>query len=261
MDDQSCGFAGNSDIYGLGIPLGLYLQWVSAVHSKRYLASPESILELTRTDTVFLLAISIATAVLSSGSIGEPRAVEILIMLHIFFGDIYIVWYDKDVRINHENRQSTAGVTLRITMITCMSVLGVWFWFTGLDKFVPAPCASFAFLFARVALDGRARIFYKVASVINMAFWGATSLLTVCSTIVSLLRLIYKLALAFGLTLRHLKLQTTSDRTRDFSRDHSDSHVRYRLTKIISMLFTPIEKRKLPYTESSWWYVISILDR
>ena len=90
----NCGFPGNSDAYGLGIRLGIYLQWTSALISKHYLvASNAQILrELLDVNTIFCLAIFIATALLSTQSDSHgARGAEILIMLHIYFGNTYII--------------------------------------------------------------------------------------------------------------------------------------------------------------------------
>jgi len=94
--DVACGFEGSSDIYGLGIRLGVCFQWVSAIISKKFLASSnlEIMHDLVTVNTIFSLAIFIATALLTIGGFGTAHGVEILILLHIYFGSVYIVMYD-----------------------------------------------------------------------------------------------------------------------------------------------------------------------
>ena len=181
--DQACGFAGNGDIYGLGIRLGVYLQWLASILQKRYMVRENTGLqrELLDANSIFCLSIFVATILLSSGSVGPVHGVEILIMLHIFFGSTYIISYDYIIR----NRQKAAvtyyGVLVLIAMTCGMSAYATWFWFSGLDRLPATSCGDFAFLFAKVALRGRARTFFKIITIVNIALWGSGTLLLLLS--------------------------------------------------------------------------------
>ena len=109
--NQSCGFAGNSDIYGLGIRLGVYFQWVASMLSKRYLtaSSPELLRELLDANTIFSLSIFIATALLTTGSLGTVHGAEILIMLHIYFGEYLYRFLRTASERNSRNRNHLLG--------------------------------------------------------------------------------------------------------------------------------------------------------
>jgi hypothetical protein len=126
----ACGFTGNPDIYGLGIRLGIYFQWIAAIISKCFDASPEAIRELMEVDAIFLLAILIATLLLSASS---TYAVEVLIMLHFFFGDVYTVYYDSSMVFGGTSTISVWSITFRSLMHTTMAAYAVWFWFPGLE--------------------------------------------------------------------------------------------------------------------------------
>ncbi|KAG8529325.1 uncharacterized protein KY384_005961 [Bacidia gigantensis] len=175
---QRCGFVGNSDIYGLGIRLGTYLQWVAALISKQYLATSraEVLRELLDVNNIFCLAIFVATLLLqtqgASNSNGPTRAIEILIMLHIFFGNTYIVSYEQLLKGKHLGSQTFLGITFMTLITAAMSSYAIYFWFFGLKYFPATGCSTFAFLFAKVDLFGPARTFFKIAAVLNMIPWG-----------------------------------------------------------------------------------------
>lgn len=173
--DQDCRFAGNSDIYGFGIRLGIYLQWVASILSKVFLVSesPGVLRDVVDANTIFSIAIFIATALLTTGILGNVHAVEILILLHIYFGSTYIVFFDT---LQHAEATETGltfwAQTVMIYITTGMSIYSLWFWFHGLDGLLSPQCDSFAFLFAQVNVQGPARTFFKIMAVVNMAVWG-----------------------------------------------------------------------------------------
>ena len=177
--EQTCGFQGNGDIYGLGIRVGIYLQWLASILQKQFLVRVNLGLQrdLLDANSIFCLAIFVATILLSTGPVGPVYRVEVLIMLHIFFGSTYIVSYDHLIRDKRKKSVTVYGIAV-LLYITCgMSAYAIWFWFGGLDGLLAAECGDYAFLFAKVALAGRARIFFEVAAVFNMVLWGVGGLL------------------------------------------------------------------------------------
>ncbi|KAL9637308.1 MAG: hypothetical protein Q9164_002270 [Protoblastenia rupestris] len=194
---QTCGFTGNSDIYGLGIRLGIYLQWIAALISKRYLVSSRSeiLRELLDVNTIFSLAIFIATVILPT----EAQGVEVLIMLHFYFGNTYIISYEQLLRGRHAQGLTFFGTLATISITTGMSAYAIYYWFHGLDLLSGTGCGSFAFLFAKVRLEGRARTFFKLAAVVNMIVWGTGFLLLSCYAVPWLL------AGLFGITVHNTK--------------------------------------------------------
>lgn len=77
------GFAGNSDLYGLGIRLGIYLQWISSLLTNSLL--PTTVSDLLDTNSIFLFAVFIAIAV-ATNLPGGLHPVEAFIMLQLCFG-------------------------------------------------------------------------------------------------------------------------------------------------------------------------------
>jgi hypothetical protein len=82
MNDPCPNFEGNSDFYGLGIRIGIYLQWFSSWISNS--VNPSAAATNHDTNTVFLCAILIATAVASAD--GSLQLVEKYILLLLSSG-------------------------------------------------------------------------------------------------------------------------------------------------------------------------------
>lgn len=84
LTNASCGYVGNSDIYGLGIHVGIYLQWVAGILSKAFLEE-EDMHDIFNESSIFLITIFVAIILLITNFIEDTHNVNTLIMLHIFF--------------------------------------------------------------------------------------------------------------------------------------------------------------------------------
>lgn len=96
-------FEGNSDFYGLGIRIGVYLQWISAWIS--LLLDPESAQSTFGSNSIFVFAIAIATVIAARSG---AAAIEMYLMLQFMLG----------------------------FFITTLSTLGVRLWFLSPDRLV-----------------------------------------------------------------------------------------------------------------------------
>jgi hypothetical protein len=160
LRDTVCSIPGNPDIYGLGIRLGLYLLWIATIFT--YECLEDEISNAIDTNLIFFFSISIATFVLSTQS-PKPYAEEVYILLVLFFGGFWSLAFPSKF-----GSFSIFGINVRLYLCAAMASYAIWFWFDGMDSFRQQPCGSQAFLFAKVALFGRARIFFKIASVISL---------------------------------------------------------------------------------------------
>lgn len=79
MTDSRCTWQGNSDIYGLGIRIGLYLQWIATVIATAFV--PDQMLGTTTANTVFVI-FSVATLALCGAAADTPKA-DMAIVLNI----------------------------------------------------------------------------------------------------------------------------------------------------------------------------------
>jgi hypothetical protein len=84
MNDPCPNFEGNSDFYGLGIRIGVYLQWFSSWISNS--VNPDAAATNHDTNTIFLCAILIATAVaFADGSLQLAEKYVLLLLSSGFF--------------------------------------------------------------------------------------------------------------------------------------------------------------------------------
>ena len=83
------GFAGNPDIYGLGVRLGIYLQWLSCLLANHRL--PDTRSALAQAYMIFLTAICAAVVVMPVQSTCT-FAIEIVILYYMFYGGCLCVF-------------------------------------------------------------------------------------------------------------------------------------------------------------------------
>ena len=195
-----CSLEGNSDVYGLGIRLGVYLQWlVSHIANRAYYARG-SIGNLLDTNTVFLSALLVATSLLSIRK-DETYAVEIAISLYLMWGTLGSVFSIRGYRTILAPKDkfhmpfSLLGAQMRANLCLAVSSFSIWFWFAGAKSLKATSCVPYVFFFARVHLLGWARIIYQIASVASALYSGwyillsfpalVVGMLNVCSSLVA----------------------------------------------------------------------------
>lgn len=162
--DVECGIPGNPDIYGLGIRLGLYMLWIATMFTYEFL--DDEVSNALDTNLIFFFSIGVATFVLSSQT-PKPYVEEIYILLCIFFGGFWSLAFPNSIA-----SFSMFGMSIRCYLMAGMASYAIWYWFTGMDALRRQPCGSHVFLFAKVDLFGRARTFFKVASILNILVPG-----------------------------------------------------------------------------------------
>ena len=115
---DTCGadISGNSDLYGLGIRVGVYLQWISSLLTNVLI--PAEVSDSLDTNSIFLFAVFIAIANASTTS-PALRPAEAFIMLQLCFGYLLSV-------------VSVSG--LRVTLLSDPHGLHPDLWLTKLRK-------------------------------------------------------------------------------------------------------------------------------
>lgn len=176
-----CHIEGNADFYGLGIRIGIYLQWIASLLANRYV--PDAVRNLLITNTIFLLAVSIVAA--QSTSAKTLRKAEALTLQHLCFGflfSILTIWgYRVRAKIKSKVGFSLAETSFRLVLSAAICSYGVWFWFVGNKTLSDETCSTVTFVLAKVDTLGPVRYFYQVQSVLLVATYG-TLLLRHCFT-------------------------------------------------------------------------------
>ncbi|KAM0667931.1 hypothetical protein ACQRIT_002783 [Beauveria bassiana] len=178
---DGCGYDGNSDLYGVGVRVGLYAQWVAMLLSTVF--EPRSEAGLRTTNLIIQLAVFIglctesvgATTTSTSGL--HPSAA--VITQFLLCGSLSSVTGDG---VGH--LRSISGVA-RLFFYTALSAYGCWFWFAGIDAMrrrrdgvadgaasapapTLAPCTSEVAFFGRTSFDGWFRVLGKILSVLGL---------------------------------------------------------------------------------------------
>lgn len=170
--DASCGsYNGNSDLYGVGVRVGLYAQWVATLLSTVF--EPRSEAGLRTTNLIIQLAVFIglctesaaATTTTTTTTMTDPHPhpSAAVITQFLLCGSLSSVTGDG---VSH--LRSLSGVA-RLFFYTAFSAYGCWFWFTGVDvmRAQDGGCPEVAF-FGRASFDGWFRVLGKVLAVIGL---------------------------------------------------------------------------------------------
>lgn len=168
---MACGFAGNSDIFGIGIRVGYYTQ-ILAVWFSNYFYFQEA-RALRAVNNLFLLALIIVGSLyfINAQSTYVVHAF-LLLQVGIVIG---LVGITETARYTTKYREtSRERLLLRMTIMIFGAMFNVCFWWKGLDVMLPTPCGTYAFYFWRVGFYGWLRTVMKVQSLFA-ATWTAPS--------------------------------------------------------------------------------------
>ena len=134
---MACGFAGNSDIFGIGIRIGYYTQ-VLAVWFSNYFYFQEAKV-LRAVNNLFLLALIIVGFVYFVNA-QSTYVVHAFLLLQIGIV-IGLVGITETARYATKYREtSRERLLLRMTIMIFGASFNVFFWWKGLDVMLPTPC-------------------------------------------------------------------------------------------------------------------------
>ncbi|KAK4244751.1 hypothetical protein C7999DRAFT_17022 [Corynascus novoguineensis] len=179
--NDQCGFDGNGDLYGLGVRLGIYLQWSTSVLADNL---HEPAIETTReANMTFQLAMLAGLILITVRSDMETKTIEGYIALLFCFASAWIASLQgysaaKARYTGAEDRSGGLSIAgdvrgqggLLLSTATC--AYGLWFLFVGLDKLPRTACPETIFFFAPVKAFGWYRSLAKavfIASLIGSA--------------------------------------------------------------------------------------------
>ncbi|ATY63994.1 hypothetical protein A9K55_004412 [Cordyceps militaris] len=161
--DDGCSYDGNSDLYGVGVRVGLYAQWVATLLATVF--EPRSENGLRTTNLIIQLAVFIGLCTESTRATSTTglHASAAVITQFLLCGSLSSVTGDG---ISHLRTLSGAA---RLFFYTAFSAYGCWFWFVGVDVMRDdgGGCAEVAF-FARTSFDGWFRVLGKVLAALGL---------------------------------------------------------------------------------------------
>ncbi|KAK3358163.1 hypothetical protein B0T25DRAFT_177344 [Lasiosphaeria hispida] len=152
-----CELNGNADFYGLGIRLGIYLQWVSTLLVTLFLPEEEAV--YCSINIILQVAIAATVALLTTQT--KLLAVEAVIAFWLQFGALSSLTGDGISPFG------TATGTARMLIYTAVCAYGCWFWYGGAARLLQTGCAAVAF-FGRAALTSWFQPFCRTASITGL---------------------------------------------------------------------------------------------
>ena len=169
MSQTLCGqgFMGNTDLYGLGIRTGLYLQWISALFANNLL--PDTRQELQKIYLIFSLAICLATIIASLAKTCT-FSIEIEIMYWMYLGGYICVFGTAPCSIKLGSEMKWIKIDWRIVLLFTTHALMyyhvVWFIWHAYDRvFSRMPCGTYHFFL--VPLLDPSEVFWVLRDCLN----------------------------------------------------------------------------------------------
>lgn len=156
--DPHCGFAGNNDAYGLGIRLGIYIQWLTSAATS--CLDQDGSQSVTGISNCYRLALFIGLLFMTIKSGSQLQASEASVMFLLGAGGAFTTVSAPTSR----ERDSTAalGATVQVLIRIALGSYAVWFFATGMDNMLHPPCSASGFLLVEVDLYGWARVLFGV---------------------------------------------------------------------------------------------------
>jgi len=157
MDSEStiCSFTGNADLYGIGVRIGLYLQWIATLLVTLFDPVEEEGYRIIN------LIIQCALFLGLCAQTDQANVLDPVIVGFLLCGSLSSLTGDKIGYMNH-----VLGLA-RIIFYTALSAYGCWFWFTGLDEMIRPGCKAIAF-FGTSRVDGWVQKLGKSLSVLGL---------------------------------------------------------------------------------------------
>lgn len=184
-----CNFEGNSDMYGLGIRLGFYLQWFGGLLAAWI--APSEVKGLRFSTELFVAATFLALIIHTAGDVDSLQHVEIYIVLLLMFG-VYLVlipiylwrlltscdpyWDPTRWPIVNPGRLTS---NLSFILLVGVLIYQYWFWFAHIPSLDDINCQQYGFLFGQVRLNSKVSVamnalaycFLGVIVLYFLAFW------------------------------------------------------------------------------------------
>lgn len=170
---ERCGFDGDDNTYGLGIRIGIYLQWITTSIAYNFL--PKEAGTMRGINNCFQAAMFAGLLFVTITKGPELYAVEAFMMLTFCMGGVCSS--DEETQSYSNYGATVMGSLIRFSLGVGFCAYGVWFTFKGMDNMKHPACSTFVFFFVRVNLYGRFRTFWKVTFTVGAIGYAALILI------------------------------------------------------------------------------------
>ena len=164
-NNGTCGFSGNSDIYGLGIRIGYYTQAVAAWFSNFFLLREAN--SLRSVNNLFLFALVIVGMIYAFNA-STTYAVEAFLLLQIGLCLAFVSILEASRYSTRYIKANKEHLLLKNFIAYAAMSLNIGFWWFALDHMLPTPCGTFACYVVRTDIYGWMRTVMKTLSILML---------------------------------------------------------------------------------------------
>lgn len=136
---MSCGFVGNSDIYGIGIRIGYYTQAIAVWFSNFFLLREAK--SLRAVNNLFLFALVVAGFIYAQDARGT-YAVEAFLLLQIGLCLLFVSVMECTRYSTRYLKLSPERLAIRTLVLNAGMLFNILFWWHGLDIMRETPCVG-----------------------------------------------------------------------------------------------------------------------
>lgn len=136
---MACGFAGNSDIYGIGIRIGYYSQALAVWFANHFHLGELKVLRAV--NNLFIFALVIAGAIYAAEA-HSIYAIEAFLLLNIGICIGFVGVLESSRYTSRYIRTSQERLLVRTVIINVGLIFNVCYWWKGLDVMRPTPCSE-----------------------------------------------------------------------------------------------------------------------
>lgn len=141
----SCVIFGDPDLYGLGVRIGIYCQWLAT--SIANIASEEEISAMYTVNMCFQAAILCGVVIATSNM--TVSAVEVFITFPLCFGGFAATQIHGP---SNSLKTTFFGLFAAYQLFGALAGFSAWFWWVGLDQLSRDSCPDYAFFFTRLEI-------------------------------------------------------------------------------------------------------------
>ncbi|KAF5250378.1 hypothetical protein FANTH_4411 [Fusarium anthophilum] len=138
---------GDGDIYGLGVRIGLYLQWAASL-VLRLLGSWSSIDSIRKANNVVCGALALATAIkiIEGTALSVDYLISYYLTITLFYAESYNLVSKTDDEDNFDGRRPVRGLlptfplVFQNALFAAYTLFGAWYWHEGVKIVQPTVC-------------------------------------------------------------------------------------------------------------------------
>jgi len=194
---STCTFIGNTDMYGLGIRIGFYLQWFGNILAL-WVARGE-VQGMRWSNSLFIAATFLALIIQTEKDNLRPVEIYIILLLtfggYLYFVPLYIwrlltgcapEWDPSRFPLVKARKLFSA---LNFLLLVTVSLFQLWFWISKVESVGSDGCQEYGFFFAKLRLNEKG---FVVANILFHFFLLLCCLVVLCITIGKVLKILEK---------------------------------------------------------------------